>query len=499
MPRVPALKNHKAQRVVIANPYEREKPLGPQTKPAYWGRTDDVDKKLPDFDPKVPLYPFGDGLFRVYNVKEGPALPDGQYLPGLNDYKMQQERAKQGFKLKRFEKPVIIGPVDEKTYDTTAWADDINKELEKLTDAVPRAPFVWLLVGGIGKGKTTLLNNILKIYEPFVKEFYIISPTLKRDSTLQELMFNRIPGFKIKVDSKPDIAYLQAKSLEVDLELSDAYKEAEMGRFQSAKAKTYFRHLQQDFHNPRHPYVNEEGRHHGEMLRLPNYSSSMEHLSTLGRRSRLGAFEPASLKRGGKGYTSLSQQLLGSKNKLKALKDKAWTGKTLDTDAVTPLEHALTLNVEEPDMRALQVRQQMERNKDMVPGASKDLGDRRGFGLIIDDGAKVFEGPDKLLFERLVSQTRHSRMLMWIGIQQTSSTPRMPRTCATDVTLFSANNEKELKLIEEEFGGNVQNFRSAYYAATAPIGDCTRDFMHIHLPTGRVSRGFMGTLEPVEE
>jgi len=499
-----------SKRVKLSEPELLGPPIQRSTPAPHNGMPDHKDLTKPSWDPRVPLYKQKDGVYQVYNVKPVPYVRDGSSLPGAEDRKRKRAQARKGFRLKHFKKPIVIGPVDEFPYDTTQWAKTMNENLERESDAVPTAPFVWLLTGGIGRGKSTMLNNILKIYEPYLDEIYIVSPTLKRDMALQELLRHRIPGFKIKIDAEPDLAYLAKKSAEVDELLSEVYKDASVGLFQKEVTRSALRRSQLPYHDPSHPYINEQGDHHGERLRLPNHNAgNISHLPVLTQRHLLQQWEKtASAPRAPTHAKALAKQLIGFNRRSQqasVFDDEAHPNTshlyqtTIDADLVTPDAHAQHLNVEEPDLAAFQTRAMLDRLSNAQPGAWKDKEEKKGFGLVLDDCSKLFHGPHAKFFERLVTQTRHSRMLIWMAFHKCKGAiPMMPRTVATDLSVFPGVQDIELADLREEFGGNIPDFESAYHACTATVDGCERDFMHVRLGTGRVSRSLYGELVPID-
>jgi hypothetical protein len=453
--------------------------------------------KEPDFDHPLLQTPHGDWCLPGFNVP--PPFSEQQLFPSSAQLKIDIETAKNGFHLKRFEKPFALGGVEESSLlvDGVKWAKDATLELQSRTDSLFDLPCVCLIIGTIGSGKTSLIYQLITLLA-HPKIFPVVrlsSPTAKIDPIFMSLRALRNPDVTFELADEPDVLYMSRLLTSVQASYAPFNDIALKGLYHHPESPDTLKlkKLNKLFHDFNHPYTNELGLPHGEALHLPSYalpkvsSSSASvltrHFVNVDPVARVPVFSSKSSLR--KLYSHLTAPHHVTTTDFSSPRDVSST---------TTASFLANLNATHPDQISLQLQLQGEALRSSQPELFHILHKSAKPTLLIwDDCMDLLQDPK---FRKMLSIIRHIKASAIISVQKLSGVPTGVRALCTNIFIARIPNQRELLAIEKEFGGAVSDFLGAYHAATCPLDGRTKDFLHIDLIKKKCFRSFSGELIP---
>lgn len=495
----------------------------------------DADKiKVPTFDPSKPLNPLSDGGFVCNNVEPGPALPTNCKFQSMNDADIDMDKRRGGYTLKPHEKPIRLGKFKDLIVDGTEWANKVNGYLDTVSDALPRLPMVMLILGGIGKGKTTTLCQLLSIlgHPNAFEEIVVFSQSMGNDPVLLTAKDNRHPSVSFKTYPFVDASVITKIENKINQEYAVYQQQADIGKFKKGEDRKKGLITQaiinnfKPFDDPSHPYISSDGIHHGRDPHLPvlgkNHLAHLDpytqyYLRSGGRlpSSSLSLEIPVALStyekqhimaaRSAKKHRAFDYR--GREKYLDSLDDAAHVFNKHPYDLAQPGSRHIagTMSLDErvqletlanPDVRISQNQRVIFNKITSQPGARKDFEKKSGTLLVFEDCAYAFKGANGASIMRWITKIRHSHCAAIFLFQQVSTVPRIFRTVATHLIVFKINNANELKKIKDEFAASIPDFEGCYHAATQKVGDRDRDFLYVDIAKEKVCRSLEGELVP---
>lgn len=471
------------------------------------------------------LIPVENG-YRVRGFKEGATWKDSFTLPkfGKDLSKENINRVRQ-YTIKNHEVPIVIGPMDNLLINGTLWAEEGNKRLEKVTDALPRLPFVWTVEGAINKGKTTLLVTALELFDDpeIFSEIHIYSASLAKDPILKTYLARRSPELREKVkitfQAKISPADIAKFAQEAEEKLAPLDRLAEVGINVDKDAKRQrIKMMMGTFDDITHPFTDQDGVHHGRrpiLEDIPNYTP----IHPFEQEGAEPVFDPELIdpeyyqdvpRVDGTGSRRRRRQLIGQptldrESEQFALFHPKKPTVTF-TNPINPqkrgiMQEVADMAVYDPNMSELKAK--MERTKDHHLN-QYDKGDqrkkplKRGKLLLLDDCSYAFRGPSGVYFEKFVTEIRHHECCMIATFHKTTATPPIFRVVATHTAIFDIPNLIERKLLSEIFGG-IEDFEGKLRAATHVTGERDRDFLLLDIPKKKAYRGLQGEIVELGE
>jgi len=412
------------------------------------------------------------------------------------------------YRIEPFKKEIALGPTAKPIIDGTKWSEELNKYITAQSDALPTLPMIGIVVGGVGSGKTSLLVQLLQVYghPDCFKEIRIYSPSLGADPVLLTYLADRHPDIDVMVSKFPDLEYMKKKQEEVELAFAPEYDVAIRGRRKKkSRARTYLEMEQQEPDSISHPWTNLDGKGHGRIPLLPDYTRNRKKppsilIPLIEHERQQNKSHPTTK------YIGIHQQVVRAQEAY-ARRDKLFSRKLdsysppsinepIDITTAHPMEHLVNVNLQYPTLLNLQsnIQQAALRDKDPIKYAKHH--DIKPGLIIFDDCAYQFDsGPFAKHFLRWLTVIRHSHCAVLFMFQKKTAVPPIIRDLATHLFLFRVNNGRELDSMEEEWGGTVPDFLGKYHAATAGVGDRTKDFLYVDLRSGgKAYRAFSGEL-----
>jgi hypothetical protein len=457
----------------------------------------------PDFDHPLRKLPEGD--YGLLDVDYTNPFPPNITLPGSEDFKQRSDRCAKGYRVQPYKKPIRLGGITGLVVDGAAWAKKINVHLEEQSDALPTAPFIILIFGTIGSGKSALLKQLCEMYahpDAFTT-IRIVSPTAEMDPLMITLKAKRNPLVKFITDSVPDDAFFASLGTNVKALYAPFINLAEKGLYHRKESPSILKlkDRNRDFHDFDHPYLNSDGTPHGEKLRLyahPSDSIPTSHDLYAANLTPIAAkrkkmLEMRSVPAKPKSAETQPSNLIPNPETLYQVD----LSKPLDVSQTTPTRYIAQMNASHPHQLALNEQLLFQFNALHHPSDAKAVHPKSDPTLMVfDDCAYHFANSGR--FMQLLTIIRHAQSSAIFACQKVTSVPPMLRALATNVFIFAVPNKRELKTLEDEFGSVIPDFLGAYHAATSGINGREKDFLNINMIKKTASRSFLGTLEPTD-
>lgn len=493
------------------------------------GALPDLYQPPANLDPNQPLTELPDGTFVSSAAEPGPIVPAATHLPGYYELEAEEEERKaSGYILEPFERPIRLGKLrdDLMLVDGNAWSSKVNEHLDTISDAIPKAPFIWVFIGGIAKGKTTTIMQLLQLYShpKAFKNCHIFSNAMILDPIPLSVMANRHPDTNIQIHTVAEAPSVISPLVARIRERYAKYLQiAKVGRFRKQDKNSLAEHMLQPWDHPYHPYTDDSGIHHGRAVRLPNYNSgAMAHLDPLTKNILLGrtCMETLPIPRNAFWVNHGSwvpNRFMGAHENLEDRGVLSQQPGSLPLHAPhlalnpfnelsprrvqyqTLMESVIEDALQNPDSRAKQAKTAVWRTLVNDPSSAKRMDDEPDPTLLIfDDCAYAFSGGTKLSLTEWLPQIRHGNCCAIFIFHQVTSVPTIFRTIATHLGLFHIDNANEFERLKKEWGGAVPDFEGVYHAATVPVdtpeGPAERDFLQINLRDNTASRSLTGKL-----
>lgn len=471
--------------------------------------------------PKERMQINPDGSVCPLGFKPGEKMPDGYALPGRLNLEEQQEGPMEGYRFESHKKPFQIGPMEDLIVDGTAWAKKANEYIQSVSDGLPEMPMIACMIGGIGAGKTTALANLLSVYanENCFNEIHCFSASMGLDPLMLTVQYLRDPNVKMEFHTELDFDFLNKLHDDIQAEYAEYAKLAKIGKFHKKEGRTEVGQRMAtailDTHSRNTPYINPDGTHHGEKLRLPAPSATSSSFMS-----------PLELKMGSSGGPFQTRTCGGFIRKMKTSNAYEYRKAMLESESKLPFaklfdptlaqidkskepslprntnlkdlaDVALQMNVEDPDYNAVQARH-AELTKAMESGSkvmSLNKKEKRTL-MVFDDCAYAFHRPGADKFKRWITMIRHTHCAAIFCFQQVTSVPPIVRTCCTHMMLWRVLCSNEMKRLQDEWGGVVPDFLGAYHATTSKQPGHEKDFLFVDLRKGIANRGFAGKVIP---
>lgn len=431
-----------------------------------------------------------DGRVLFRNVKEMPRIPDGFALP-VAPTKAELKEAEnihytistEGYT------PIVSGPVEDLTIDGEEWSKKINESLkEDGLDALPKAPFVTLVLGSIAAGKTSALMRCLWAYAKKNRFSRVVigSKSLGLDPMLKEVQMFRDPDVIFEVKKRISSADFEEQYNRVQsyfapwdrLAYEGVYKKRPVHNnpewFKRFGTKT---HMDGDVH----PYLDRDGNFHGLQPMFKDWSSQRMQPSKFSKRVD----------------DSTEYRMMMTMVPMKEDVAMGYViGKNLHRQ-----EMMMNALLSYPNGAAAAAQLQKLQAAIIDPGVMRKHELPRPTLYIFEDAAYMTKHSDSMSLAEWMTIIRHLEASAMILVQQKSAAARVFRTIATDAFIFGVKNQVELDSIEEEFGSTITNFRQKFFAATRPIpGVAEKDFLNISLREPDVCyRSHHGKIVPIQE
>jgi hypothetical protein len=456
--------------------------------------------RIPGPNPTVTLDPnpkerqvfkkTSDGRILFDNLEERPGIPHGFQLPvaPTKDELKAQELEQYVLSTEGYT-PIVSGPITNLSIDGEDWSKRINEDLEKNgLGAFPKAPFVVLVVGSIAAGKTSMLKRLIEamVHPNRFKKVVIGSKSLGLDPITKEAQLMRDPECEYIFKNRITVKDFADQHHAVEAYLRPWSQLADEGFYkkeQQISNKKWHEHfyLRTNVNADLHPFIDREGRFHGQLPKFKDWS---------GQRSKGSKYDV-------RNYDTLETYYLKEMVPMTSyVSEKYIEGKRLHIQ-----EKAINAVLSYPTAAAAAA--QLKRIEDGIsnPGLLREHKEPSPVLYIWEDGAYATKGQDAVQLAEYMTIIRHLRASAVILIQQKSAAFRIIRTIATDVFIFGIKNEQEMKSIEDEYGGTVSNFRQKYYAATHKIDEMgEKDFMNIPLRERDVCyRSHQGRIEAIKK
>jgi len=472
--------------------------------------------------PLVAVEKMSGGGICARGFKPGPGMRNGFRLPGKKDLEREQEGNEAGYTFQEHQQPFHIGPMTDLIVDGQKWAEEVNAYISSVSDGLPKVPMIGCMIGGIGAGKSTALATILSVYaapECF-DEVHCFSQSLGLDPLIMTVQYCRNPLVKMEFHTELDFNFLKKLYEDVLEEHAEYAKLAKIGKYHkpdTVKAPSLttakLKAAMQETHSVVHPYTNEDGTHHGEKLRLPAYGQSATKFMSPFERHMHQIGGPTRTTEGG-GYqrkmvfhserehrlASLKQQdqlpfsrLFDESHRKLFLEPHAEPRLTNTRDLTSVV---IDMHVEDPDFNAVQARHKVV-TEALEKGQKLEIKKKRTRKLLVfDDCSYAFHRQGATEFKRWITMIRHTNCAAMFVFHQVTAVPPIVRTCATHLFLWHVNCAKEMKRLEDEWGGCVPDFMGAYHAATSRQPGHEKDFLFVDLRLGEANRGFAGKVIP---
>ena len=464
--------------------------------------------------PGPPMLPYGDEAKEKAPAQTFSTLPDGRmvfdnidpngplnmslHYPGQDMLDEERERAKGGFKIKPTEKQLTLGPLKEPLVDATVWTKEPNEYISSISDILPKIPFIWIFIGGIGSGKTNFIANIVKIYndEKCFKTIHVFSPTAHLDPTLATVQYERKPDTKVELHTRFDVRIIQEKNAEIQALYAPYRQKAKIGKYEHREDRAKLASMLREFDDPSHPYLNSWGVSHGRKPFVP------VRRSMFGKVSREPIVGPAAglrdqsvratiqVMRTRQGLPLETHNVLDAMMSATLPEHRQNVPRTLNGDVS---EFAKEINLTHENVVNLQNQRVLHERYLMDPSlhAGRDI---KPTLLIFDDATGTFQGAFGSFLKKFITTIRHTRMSIVIVVHKLSAVPTVIRAVTTHVTLANTKNKREIELLDEEFGSKFPDFPGLLNAATVPQPGRPKDFLMLDLEKGKAYRSFSGEL-----
>lgn len=452
----------------------------------------DRPPKIPDFDHPLRQLPEGD--YGLDDVSFTNYFPPETVLPGSDDFKARKDRCAKGYRVKPYSVPLRFGGISNLLVNGTEWADKVNTHISSISDALPKAPFVLVIIGTIGSGKTALISQLVNLYahQDAFSTIRLVSPTAHMDPLMMTLKAKRNPQVKFITDSQPDDAFFASLGQNVERMYGPYANLAEKGLYHRKLDPSIelLKESNKEFHSFDHPYLNSLGEPHGEKLRL--FFPPTDRL--LPTQTMYGSnFSPDTMR-----LRKMMQLKIGNSVKNAETKFQSDLSKPINLDKESMTEFIGHMNASNPHQQALNQQLLFERNllSNKIE-ASKAQYESKPTLMVYDDCAYHFKNAGR--FTQLMTIIRHAQASAMFIAQKVTAIPTMLRNLATAVIIFKIPNARELKIVEDEWGGVLPDFLGAYHAATSDVNGRDRDFLYIDMIKKTASRSMIGELVPTDE
>jgi hypothetical protein len=431
-----------------------------------------------------------DGRILFKNVEERPPIPHGYSLPSAPTKEELKARESEEYMLStEGYTPIASGPVIDLTIDGEDWSKKINESLKEAgLDAMPKAPFVLLVVGSIAAGKTSMLKKLLDalVHKDRFSHVVIGSKSLGLDPILKEHQLFRDPSVKFEIKKRVGATDFEEQYKKVEQYFAPWNKLATEGLFKKRPVvdnpewhKRFFMktHIDGDLH----PFLDRNGNFHGMEPVVKDWSDQRSAVSRFKNRALFNQ------------ETHMLQEHVPMKEEVHSAYVQ---GENLHRQ-----ERVLNALLSYPDTATRTA--QMAKLEAMIgnPAVARAHEPPAPVLYVFEDAAFATKQSDSMTLQEWLTIIRHIRGSCVILVQQKSSAARIYRTIATDVYIFGTKNQQELDSIEEEYGSTVTNFKRKYYAATHAIDKIgEKDFLNIPLrERDKCYRSHHGEIVPVNK
>lgn len=457
--------------------YGQHEPLGISEAP------DEVEDEIMGNSRYIEL---PDGRIRFHNVGPMPAVSGN--LPVAATRENLKDKACRGYKAVPVKRPIASGPIVNKFVDGEAWAKRMNEAFEKVSDMIIKAPFICLVFGTIGAGKTsTLLSLLNQVTVPGgFKKIVIGSKSLGCDTMINTWMRSKNPDVKVEFYTKITCDLLRKQANAVEKYYKPYFNLAERGRIKKEAHIGDGKHYADMIREPDsivHPFTDDQGLHHHRTPLIPDFRQHRPEESPWMKAARAtSVFGGNLLKTPQVPDFSVDGDYIKAPNlSIQEHIFNAVSRKAFYSDAAGQLAANRALKED---------KGHYEKNAEPEPVL-----------YVFEDAAYSYDVHRDAELMRLMSMIRHIHGSAFILSQKHKTCPLFIRTIQTDAIIFGTKNESELQSMEDEYSAVVTDFRGKLFAATEPIpGGPDRGFLFVKMREREgVYRGFEAKIEPVEE
>lgn len=427
---------------------------------------------------------------------------------------MRSERVPVPFLIEQFPTAAVRGNV---------WTDEINDKIDSFGINLPRAPFVWIFLGGINAGKTNLMAHALSFYAHHgaFQHIWYVSPIGLLDPTIASIQCVMPPTVKFEVFESIPMDKIQWAKDQVIMQNMPLMRAAMAGKYKEAPdhSNRALRDLlpAPDLNAPLHdqwdnPLVHKTRLPNELLRRAERYPNTFFTPSVM--RNLHNPYETIETKDRGIGLTledidhpSTTQTLRESRNisgQEAPLRDPMVlfpelvtvggdiTGSQWARDAAlfdSPTHRYWTAR--NPYQAMLYLDHSHFKAGKADAGIFKEEG-YRNFLLVCDDVNRLFKGAGLALANLLGPEIRHYHGSAFAAAQKSTMVPPIVRAQASYVSIAPTREHLELDRIRKDYGSNIPNFDRVFKYCTTPTDSMPNPFMFIDnttVPPG-VFKGF---------
>ncbi len=479
------------------------------------------------YDPEETFLIDGDGYHTFPNMRRDKRELKGASKARAEDLKRRREEwaasaepLPPGMHAERVPVPFLIEQFPTGSVRGNVWTDEINDKIDSFGLNLPRAPFVWIFLGGINAGKTNLMAHALSFYAHHgaFQHIWYVSPIGLLDPTIASIQCIMPPTVKFEVFEAIPMDKIQWAKDQVIMQNMPLMRAAMVGKYKEAPdhSNRALRDLlpAPDLNAPMHdqwdnPLVHKTRLPNELLRRVERYPNSFFTPSVL--RNLHNPYETDETAQKGIGL-SLEDVPHPSTQQQRAELEKSSGPQAPLQDPMVLFPELVTMGSSNASSRDASLydsathRYWSARNPYQAmlyldhshfkagkadAGVFREEG-YRNFLLVCDDVNRLFKGAGLALANLLGPEIRHYHGSAFAAAQKSTMVPPIVRAQASYVSIAPTREHLELDRIRKDYGSNIPNFDRVFKYCTTPTDTMPNPFMFIDnttVPPG-VFKGF---------